>query len=133
MIKVVPDTNVLISAIVFGGNPRNILGLAIEGKIQFAVSEFILNETKQVLIGKKFKYQSAIPNLVIDEIRVLSDVVVPCKKIHLIKKDIYDNFILECAIESKADFVITGDSHLLDLTEYRNVKILTPSDFLKLI
>ena len=56
LIKVVLDTNVLISAIVLGGKPRKVLEAAIKGKIQLALSEEIIAETKGVLEEKKFQY-----------------------------------------------------------------------------
>ena len=54
-------------------------------------------------------------------------------RVNVIKRDLSDNKFLEAALEAKADFIITGDHHLLELREFRGVKILSPSDFLKLL
>lgn len=132
MIKIVLDTNVLISAIVFGGKPRDILEKAIKGQIQLVLSEELIGELSGVLEGRKFKYPSEIMKLIITELEAIAEVVKPEKKLKVIKKDPEDNRVLECAQKSKADFIVSGDVHLLEFEEFMGTKILTPEAFLSL-
>jgi hypothetical protein len=125
------DTNVLISAIVFGGKPRNILERIIKGKIRLAVSESILQEVKAVLDGNKFQYPPQLTHTIISEIEAVSELVKPKKSIKAVGKDPDDNKFLECALEAGAHFIITGDMHLLELEIYKGVRIMNPADFLR--
>ena len=59
--------------------------------------------------------------------------VTPNQKVDVIKEDPDDNKIIECAIEGKADCIITNDNHLLKIREYAGIRILTPSEFLKIL
>jgi uncharacterized protein len=131
MLKIVLDTNVLISAIVFGGKPRKILEKIISGKSGFAVSKDILDEVDGVLSGKKFKYPSQAVYEIRNAIEELGEFVVPEIRINRITKDPDDNKILECAITAKADIIISGDSHLLELKKFNGIQIVSPAEFLE--
>ncbi len=128
--KVVLDTNVLISAIVFGGKPRHILESIIRGKVGLAVSESILEEVKAVLAGRKFRFPSQVVHVVLTEIGSMSELVDPRVRINKIKKDPDDNRVLECAVESNADYIVSGDSHLLELGSFKGISIINPADFI---
>lgn len=132
MIKVVIDSNIYISGILFSGNPRIILDLAIKGKIQVYISPDILSELKDVLSKKKFSFSPNIIQSIIGEIESITTLIVPLKKHNIVTRDIDDNIIVDCAIESNAEFIITGDNDLLSLKEFKNVKIIKPVDFLEL-
>ena len=125
------DTNVLISAIVFGGKPRNILERIIEGKIGLAVSESILQEVKAVLAGNKFQYPPQLTQTIINVIEAVSELVQPRINIKAVEKDPDDNKFLECALEAGAHCIITGDMHLLELESYKGIRIMVPADFLR--
>jgi hypothetical protein len=129
--KVVLDTNVLISAIVFGGKPRDVFNSILKGQVKLAISKDILDEMEGVLSGKKFQYPKQIIHSIRNAIEDLAEVVMPQEVVKAIENDPDDNRILECALESKANLIISGDRHLLDLKQYRSIKIITPSDFLK--
>ena len=58
-----------------------------------------------------------------------SEIVYPKEKVNVVKEDPKDNMVLECAIACKADYIITGDKHLLKLKEFRSIKIVKPSYF----
>jgi putative PIN family toxin of toxin-antitoxin system len=79
--KVVLDSNVLISALVFGGKPREILDLAIKGLVEVAISDEILEEVKGVLGGKKFQYPARVVRALTSEIEDFADHVQPGKRI----------------------------------------------------
>jgi len=130
-VKVVLDTNIYISAILFGRKPEEIRKLSQEGKIELLVSEAIIAEVAEVL-RKKFDWESWQISQVIDEIRETAILVIPRQTLSVIKKDEDDNRILECAVEGKAHYIISGDKrHLLPLKEYQGIKILSPAEFLR--
>jgi len=129
-VKVVLDTNIYISAILFGRKPEEIRKLSQEGKIELLVSEAIIAEVAEVL-RKKFDWESWQISQVIDEIRETAILVIPRQTLSVIKKDEDDNRILECAVEGKAHYIISGDKrHLLPLKEYQGINILSPAEFL---
>jgi len=129
-LKVVFDTNIYISAILFGGNPRQCLELAREKTIKLFISNSIFLETAQKL-RDKFSWQEYEVQEVIKGISKFATVVFPKKKVNVIKDDIKDNAILECALESSADMVISGDKkHLLSLGKFNNISIMSAKQFL---
>lgn len=107
--KVVLDTNILISAIIFGGKPRKVLEATIKGQIQLVLSDEIIKEMRGVLEGKKFQYPTEITNLIIQELDALTEIVTH---------------------KSQANFIISGDVHLLESKDFKGTKILTPEKFL---
>ena len=131
MLRVVLDTNVLISAILFGGKPRQILEKAIRGEIRLCISEPILEELKGVLRRSKFDYPPEVIQVILTEFTGIADSVNPPKTIGVVLEDPEDNRILECAVEAEANYIITGDLHLLKLSRYRNIEVLNPVAFLE--
>jgi len=129
--RVVPDTNIFISALLFGGTPLQIIELARENRILLLTSSDILFELAGVLQVKfKFKKKTALD--VISEIKRISAVVFVRSKLRVIEKDPADNRVLECAFDGRADCLITGDKkHLLPLKSYRGIPILRPQEFIK--
>jgi putative PIN family toxin of toxin-antitoxin system len=130
VIRVVLDANVLISAILFGGRPRQILEKTIRGDIQLCLSEPILEEFKGVLRRRKFNYSPEEVHVIVTELIGISDFIHPSEAIHVVSEDVKDNRILECAVEGGASYIVTGDVHLLKLGGYRDIKILNANAFL---
>jgi len=133
LIKIVLDTNVLISAIVFGGKPRKIMESIFEGSVNLILSREILDELEGVLCRKKFGMSPQVVRNISNELESLCDIVVPECRIVVMTSDPYDNMILECATEAKADYIVSGDAHLLDLCEFEGIKIVNPARFLEII
>jgi putative PIN family toxin of toxin-antitoxin system len=131
VLRVVLDTNVLISAILFGGNPRQILEKAIRGEIRLCLSEPILEELKGVLQRSKFDYSPEMIQVILTELTGVSDFVNPSKTINVVSEDPGDNRILECAVEAQANYIVTGDFHLLKLSRYRNIEVVNAVAFLE--
>lgn len=128
-VKVVLDTNIYLSGIIFGGNSRHILDLVIEKRIAVFISPVILLEISQKL-ERKFGWNK---EQVITAIKIVSKtafLVYPNQKLHVVKADKNDNKIIEAAVESGANFIITGDKHLLQIKKYQEIKIISPSQFL---
>jgi putative PIN family toxin of toxin-antitoxin system len=131
VLKVVLDTNVLISAILFGGKPRQILEKAIRGEIRLCLSEPILEELKGVLQRSKFDYAPEMIQFILTELTAIAHFVNPSEIINVVLEDPEDNRILECAVEAKANYVISGDFRLLKLSKYLNIEILNAATFLE--
>lgn len=133
MKKIVCDTNILISALIFpGGKPDQVIKLAQMGKIRLFTSPIILLEFRKV-VANKFKLSEQRINELIDTITSFATVVKPQMKISVIKQKEDDNRILECAVEGECDYIISGDEHhILPLREYKGIRILRASEFLNL-
>jgi uncharacterized protein len=133
LIRVVLDTNVLISALLFGGKPQSVLEKAIRGHVGLVLSRDILNELEGVLLEKKFFFPQEIARSLVLELEAMAEMVAPSRTIMAVKADPYDNMILECAFEAKVDFVVSGDKHLLELKRFEKIPILSPAQFLEVI
>ena len=131
--RVVIDTNVFISGLNFAGKPSEILELLIKGNIEVFISPFILSEIERIL-KERFEWNEGNIHRVLNRIKRQTILVHPKLKVTVIKENDDDNRILECAIEGKVQYLISGDrKHLLPLKEYQGTKIISPSDFLKLL
>lgn len=131
MPKLVLDTNVLISALHFGGRPREVLDLARHGQVDLVLSDFILAETEKIL-REKLHWEDRMLSLTLSRLRQTATLVEPRQKITIIKAKDADNRILECAVAGEADYLVSGDKkHILPLKEYQGIRILSPADFLK--
>lgn len=129
-LNVVFDTNIYLSAILFGGNPRTCLELAREGSLQLVTSSAILFELASKL-DKKFSWAVDDIKEVIEGVSTIAIVVRPREKLSVIRDDESDNRILECAKEAKADYIISGDKkHLLRMHHFENISILSAKQFL---
>jgi len=133
MIKVVVDTNVLISAILFGGTPEKIWELVEQKVIEIFISPEMLKELQDVL-EKKFDFNVTMSMETLANIKELSTLVEPVLKLKVIKEKESDNRILECAVKENVQYIISGDKrHLLPLKKYRDIKIISPAEFLEIM
>jgi putative PIN family toxin of toxin-antitoxin system len=132
--KAVFDTNVYVSAVAFGGKLEILFRLSWSPRRQFKLytSNEILKETVRVLASDKFQFTREEIADAVATIIEAADVVEPKTKISVVS-DEPDNRILECAVKAKADLIVSGDSHLLDLKEYKGIRILKPAQFLTLL
>jgi uncharacterized protein len=133
VIRIVVDTNILISAFLFGGKPQLVLERAILGHVSLIVSRDILDELEGVLCGKKFRYPPEIARSISREFEAMCEIVTPTRKLAVVKADPYDNMILECAIGGKVDYIVSGDSHLLKLERFEDFPIVSAAQFLKIL
>lgn len=131
LVRVILDTNVLVSAILFGGKPEQILRSVIEEKILAVTSPVLLSELKEVL-SKKFPLREPAFKLTVNNLEKILRTVQPKRNIEIARDD-DDNRVLEAAIEGKCSYIITGDNDLLSLVTFKNIKIVTPDAFLSSI
>ena len=129
-VRVILDTNILVSALVFGGNPVKVLLLALNKRIQVITSPILLSELTDI-ISKKFPLSLEDMQLLEKEMKKKFVIVHPSKILSIVR-DEDDNRVLEVAVEGKCDVIVTGDEDLLELGHYKNIKIMTPSRFLNI-
>ena len=132
MIKVVPDSNVWISAFNFGGVPRRIVEMGSNGEIELCISDDILAEIQRVQT-EKFKWSPERLQEWQNDILTFTRRVQPTQQVDVISTDPTDNRILECALAAEADYVVTGDKHLLRLLAFTKTSIIKPSDLARLL
>jgi putative PIN family toxin of toxin-antitoxin system len=131
-LKIVFDTNIYISAFVIpGGNAENACLHAIDGDFELCTSVAILTELARKL-GGKFGWEKQKIAQLIRSIGNLATVLKTTPWLKVVADD-PDNRILECALEAGADFLITGDKHLLKLRNYENFEIIKLSTFLSML
>jgi uncharacterized protein len=129
-LRVVLDTNVLVSGLHFGGTPGQLIRLLLRGDLDWYISPFILNELRRVL-SEKFGWEKDAVQQALDLLTDVAKVVDPPQNIRVIEEKVEDNRILECAVHAGAHFLISGDKrHLLPLGELMGVSIVTPAEFL---
>jgi len=130
--KVVIDTNVFVSGLNFAGKPSEVLELFIKGRLEIYISPFILRELERIL-REKFEWDEKRITRVLNYIKGKAIEVQPKFELSVIKEKEEDNRILECALEGKVQYIISGDKrHILPLKEYKEIKILSPAEFLRL-
>lgn len=126
--RVVLDTNVLISAFFWDGKERGVLLTCRNKMHQSITSPSILEELERVLSGKFDVPKEELAEYT-RSILVMSEVVLTTGVIDVVKEDPDDNVILETAVLGLADAIITGDRHLLKLNPYKEIKIVHASKF----
>ena len=133
MIKAVLDTNTLISALGWKeGNPRKIFELCILGKCRLIESMELIKEFVSVISRHKFSFiNEEEKNQLLIFLLQISILVEPKQKFNGCE-DPKDNIILECAVEGNADYIVSGDQHLLKLKQFKGIKIITAKEFLDL-
>lgn len=131
MIKAVVDTNILVSASFWKGNPYRIIRLAGRKEIEAFASAKILEEYARAL-RRDFKMQENEIGERTGNLLKMIKLVEPKAKITEIKEDPEDNRVLEAAVEAGANYIVSGDGHLLKLKEFRGIKIIKARQFLEL-
>jgi uncharacterized protein len=132
--RVVIDTNVLVSGIIQKkGFPYKVVKAWEDNDLILIASEFLINEVGKVLHYEKIRVRYSLKDEEIKQVLLnlmrYSIFINDPPKLNVIKEDPADNNILAAAIEGKADYIISGDSHLLNLVSYKGIRILTPKEF----
>ena len=133
--KVVLDVNVWVSALPWGGKPAEIVKAAEGGKVVIFVSEAIVGEISQVLNYPKLRkvYQAAglrYKDLVEAVLKVVRFVEVS-KRVNVVVEHPADNKFIECALAASAEYIVSGDRHLLKIGSHQKTRILSVSEFLQ--
>jgi putative PIN family toxin of toxin-antitoxin system len=131
-LTVVFDTNILFSGTGWRGSPFYCLQLAREQKVSLILCREILAQYHSKLQTKLDMSESQATRAAA-EILSLSTLVEISNSLHVVADDPDDDKVIECAVTGKASHIVSGDHHLLDLREYKNIQIVPASNFLDLI
>ena len=128
--RVVIDTNLLVSAIFWTGRPKLLLNLVRMGQVTFLTSKALLSELNEVLTSerKPFQLRQREADKIIDHLKDMAEIVHTQSRVSVCKDD-PDNRVLECAVDGRADYILTGDKDLLKLRSFEGIKIAKVSEF----
>ncbi|MBI3609984.1 MAG: putative toxin-antitoxin system toxin component, PIN family [Nitrospirae bacterium] len=129
--RVVIDTNVIVSAVIAGGTPLMVLLLAVRGEVALITSPFLLDELRRVLCAK-FSAETTRTDAFIARLKERAHIVHPKDTVSILDDD-PDNRVLECTLAGGASIIVTGDHDLLRLNEFREIQILKPAEFLEFL
>lgn len=125
--RVLLDTNVLISAILFGGRPRTILLAATRGRFELISSLALMAEIEGLLV-RKFAFSQKAAAGVRSELEQLAEMAAP-DRVPRVARDRDDEEVLAAAVVGQVEVIVTGDRDLLVLETHEGIAILTPKDF----
>lgn len=130
--RVVADTNIVVSGLLWRGNPRRILDAARAGDIQLFTAPVLLTELEDVLSREKFAARLATvgitPHDLVLGYSALAYVIEPAELEHVILADPDDDAVLACAVAARGDVIVSGDRHLLDLKKYLDIRIVAAAE-----
>jgi len=133
MLRAVLDTNVLVSAVISDGKPRQLLRKGIENRFTIVTSDLILKELAQVLRRPKFETERDEINRIVLTLMQSADVVSVESNFKVVSRDRKDDAIINAAYDARADIIVTGDHHLLELASFRGIRIVTVEAMLSLL
>jgi len=126
--KIVIDTNVLISGVFFGGFPRKILVSIVNQKVTACATAEIINEYEEIIQEMIKRKQGHINKSILSPLIKTMEIIEPTTHIEICR-DPDDNKFLECAKDSCAIYIVSGDKDLLVINKYENIQIITAKDF----
>jgi len=131
-VRAVYDTNIWVLALRRQGNPFRCALLAAMGFVVSVTCDELLDELCRVLT-QKFGMPFANVNRYIAVIRSFSEVVAITGQLRVVADDPDDDKVIECAVVGKADYIVTGDRHLLALGQYKGITIVKATQFLNIL
>lgn len=132
MKRAVLDTNIIVSS-ALGGALVLVLEKWDQGKFTVVVTSDILDEYFQVINRPKFKLKQETIDKITRYLYQFSEFVVPEEQIRVIQADPKDDKFLEAAVAGKVDFIVSGDNHLLELKDFRNIPIISGREFIEFL
>lgn len=135
--RLVLDTNVVVSGLIWHGPPRRLLDLGRSGRVTLFSSGVLLGELAHVLERQKFagllSVQEVTPAFLVQRYGLLTKLVQPARMERAVPSDEDDDQVIATALSAQADAIATGDGDLLELHPYRGLQILTPTDVVHLV
>lgn len=128
-LRVLLDTNILISAFQFGGTPYYVFEYVLSKRVVGITSDELIVELLGVF-RRKFQLDTDTIKLAEKKIRRSFQIVAPTTTLDVLD-DVDDNRVLEAAITGRCDYIVTGDTDLLRLKHYKGIVIMTPAEFLE--
>ncbi|MGI0065378.1 MAG: putative toxin-antitoxin system toxin component, PIN family [Nitrosotalea sp.] len=133
MLRIVLDTNILISAIIHNGIPRKLFQMGIDGKYQILTSKGTLEELSGVLQRSKFKMTREDIIRIISALMNAGENVWVTSNFKVIINDPDDDIIINTAHDGKADYIVSGDSDIQNLENFHGIKIVSVNGMLKIL
>ncbi len=135
--KAVLDANVWVSALLWGGKPVEIIKASEQGKVRLVASEEILREISQVLnypkLRKVYEVEDMRHEELIEAVLKVVQFVQVSRRVKVVLEHPADDKFLECALEAKADYVVSGDKHLLRVDNFEKIKVVSVREFLEVL
>lgn len=130
--RVVLDTNVLVSALIKAGKPRELILKIAEKKVQIILSREILEEFIEITDAPRIRRYAREDDKItfLKAIGSIANLVKVRSKFKVVKEDPTDDIVLRTAHDGKAEYVVSGDGHLLSLKKFRTIRIVTVSQML---
>lgn len=126
--RIVIDTNVLISGVFFGGYPRKILSAVVNQRITACATTEIINEYEEIVQEMISRKQGHINRAILSPLIKAMEIIESVTHVEICR-DPDDNKFLECAKDSHALYIVSGDKDLLVIGQFGNVQIVTAKDF----
>lgn len=127
--RIVLDTNVVVSGLLWDGPPARLIDLAQAGEIQLFTSRALLAELARILRRAKFVRPIAVSGATLEELVLgyaeTTSVIVPASTSSIVIADRDDDQVIACALAATADLIVSGDAHLLNLKRYRQITIVS--------
>lgn len=131
--RVVLDANVLLSGLVTGtSTPQRIVQLWSDDQFDLVASDHILDGVERALLKPYWQRRLDLTQIQdrLTRLRRIVDVVSPTDDVHGVAEDDEDDLVLATAVAAEADYLVTGDKYLLDIEEFRGIRIVSPRAFL---
>jgi putative PIN family toxin of toxin-antitoxin system len=127
--RIVIDTNVIASAVFFGGRPYQLLRYIMENYVEVVASKEIVDEYEEIILRLQQKYPAITTKIPFHDILAKLEIIRVSSDIH-VSRDPDDDKFISCAVDGKCLYIVSGDSDLLSIGKYEGIEILTVSDFL---
>ena len=127
--RIVVDTNVIASAIFFGGKPYQLLRYIMEDRVDVVASKDIVDEYEEIVSRLQRKYQAISTRIPLQELIAKFEIIRVGSDIR-VSRDPDDDKFISCAVDGKCIYIVSGDSDLLSIGNYGDIEILTVADFL---
>jgi uncharacterized protein len=131
-VRAVLDTNVVVSGLLWKASPRRVLDAARDKRLSLYTSSVLLDELTEVLsrphLAPIITANGSSPAFLMQRYGMLAQVVTPAQIIRVVEKDIDDDAVLACALAARADWIVSGDAHLLNLKHYQGMRIIDPAE-----
>lgn len=132
MVRILLDTNIIVSGLLYPGKPRKLIDMAVDGRIELVSSIEMINELKEVLARKKFGFSIDEQKQMIDFIIRSSHIIIVHSKFKIVK-DADDDIVVNTAYDGNASYIVSGDKAVLELKQFGRIKIVKASKMLELI
>ena len=126
--RIVVDTNVLISGVFFGGIPREILSAVVRRKITACATAEIIDEYEKVVQEMISRKQGHLNSAILAPLINAMDIIDPVTRVNVCRDPDDDKF-LGCAVDSRALYIVSGDKDLLVISDYKGIRIITAKEF----